>query len=77
MANKIKTIKDIIDKVIISANREIQVFGHIPLSLATVKLEYEPINRHRRATKRWEINPFQRGTPETSRFCCKLPFCNN
>lgn len=49
--NKIKVIRDIIDRIIIKAkSREIEVCGHFPLP--AVNMAYETIDRNCRATKR-------------------------
>lgn len=55
--NKYGVVQDIIDKVIVKADRIVEVIGHFPAP--AVNMSYETINRDSRITQCRKINPFQ------------------
>lgn len=71
---KTKIIRDIIDKVTIKGNHEVEVEAHLPL---TVNMAYQNGNRNRRTPKRGKINSLQCATQKNSRSCSQLSLCNN
>ena len=71
---KTKIIRDIIDKVTIKGNHEVEVEAHLPL---TVNMAYQNGNRDCRAPKRRQINAFQRVTQKNGGISSQLPFRNH
>jgi site-specific DNA recombinase len=53
-SNKVQVVRDIIEKVIIKNEKEVEIWAHLPLNLR--KLGYEPQDRNRRIAECRQIN---------------------